>query len=64
MEKYGVWTESGHEKTAGTKSCPRCGSRNITMGSVPRCSNCGTAPWEKKANAQKENSNWKFKRIR
>ena len=67
MEKYGVWTrEEKHIKTAGPKSCPRCGTQKVTYGTVPKCSNCGTAPWEKKANAQKEQQNrWNFKqRIR
>ena len=61
MEKYGVWTEDTHRKTAsGAATCPQCGSKNVIYGTVPRCNNCGTAPWEKKAsNGKEENRRWK-----
>jgi hypothetical protein len=50
MEKLGVDETSGKtqeqlEKEAG-HGCPMCGGKVEMMGTVKRCSNCGTQPFE------------------
>ncbi|MCA8939386.1 MAG: hypothetical protein KDB07_06250 [Planctomycetes bacterium] len=50
MDKYAVVVDDNkepREKTAADKSCPRCGRALDPASSVPRCPNCGTAPFEK-----------------
>lgn len=50
MEKLGVETDVGKEKTASTeKVCPQCGSKLSSSDevNVPKCEKCGTEPFEK-----------------
>jgi hypothetical protein len=47
MEKYGVQTDPTLVKTGGTeKQCPACGSAVEVHGSVTKCTQCGTKPFE------------------
>lgn len=55
MDKYGVVLSEEHEKVAvkAGRPCPGCGSRSVDYGGLtPHCSNCGTQPWERKADAE------------
>jgi len=48
MEKYGVDTEEASSKVASDiKVCPKCGAEVERHGSVGKCANCGTEPFEK-----------------
>jgi ribosomal protein S27AE/nucleoid DNA-binding protein len=55
MDKYGVVTDEGVDKTAGKDpTCPKCGHRLAQRGPVPICERCGTEPWEKKRGKKDE----------
>ena len=55
MEKYGVETggDFGGKTASTSKTCPKCGSSSVTIsGTLYKCKNCGTAPWEKRGSAE------------
>lgn len=48
MEKLGVCTDEERAKTASEQeTCPICGAALEEGVHPPRCSNCGTEPFEK-----------------
>ncbi len=51
MEKYGVDTTAGVDQQQlekqAAKGCPQCGSGLTKHGSVLKCDNCGTEPFER-----------------
>jgi len=53
MDKLGVDTEKKHKdlekEGAYAAVCPKCGAKLDTGVNVPCCPNCGTAPFEEKA---------------
>ena len=57
MEKYAVVTGKGADgaKTAASKShCPKCGGPLQKSTNVPKCLKCGTKPFERKPDGEKE----------
>ena len=51
MEKYSVkQPKKGKEKTSaksGDPTCPVCGKKAEIHGSIYKCPQCGTEPWER-----------------
>lgn len=49
MDKFGVVASPSEGKTAGTLTCPDCGTSEVKVrGNLNWCPNCGTEPWESK----------------
>lgn len=53
MEKYAVVLDDDKSKTAGAgSSCPDCGIK-LEQTNPPKCSKCGTKPFEKRPTKEK-----------